>query len=432
MKTALSSILAATLLALAAAFTATAATPAETTAARLLDHLDAGEYAQVESMFTKEMATAVPAEKLKQLWESLPKQVGAAKGRGTAQVVEHSGTHLVTVPLHYANAELVAKVAVGTDGKVAGLMIQPAPPPPAAAPAADAGFRESEFPVAGLPGTLAMPATTGKVPAVVLVHGSGPQDRDQTIGPNRPLLDIARGLAQQGIAVLRYEKRTKARPQDFADGTYTMDEETTNDAVAAVAALRAAPGIDPDRVYVLGHSQGGMLAPRIAMKSGDVAGVVLFAAPARSLLDLLPEQNHYLLNADGDITAQEQQFLDQLQGMIDKVRGDGPVADKDTPLGLPAHYWRTFDEIDPVADARQLRIPMLLLQGGRDFQVVDADWMLWNKQFSTDSRATFKHYPALNHLGIAGEGPGSVAEYNQPGHVDARLIDDVAAWIKAH
>jgi pimeloyl-ACP methyl ester carboxylesterase len=432
MKTALPSILAATLLALAAAFTATAATPAETTAMRLLDHLDAGEYAQVESMFTKEMATAVPAEKLKQLWESLPKQVGAAKGRGATQVVEHSGTHLVTVPLHYANAELVAKVAVGTDGKVAGLMIQPAPPPPAAAPAADAGFRESEFPVAGLPGTLAMPATTRKVPAVVLVHGSGPQDRDESIGPNRPFLDIARGLAQQGIAVLRYEKRTKARPQDFADGTYTMDDETTDDAVAAVAALRAAPGIDADRVYVLGHSQGGMLAPRIAIKSGDVAGVVLFAAPARSLLDLLPEQNHYLLNADGNITVQEQQFLDQLQDMIDKVRGDGQVADKDTPLGLPAHYWRTFDKINPVADARQLHIPMLLLQGGRDFQVVDADWQSWNTQLASDPRATFKHYPALNHLGISGEGPGSVAEYNQPGHVDARLIDDVATWIKAH
>lgn len=432
MRNILPTIFAASLLAITTAFAASAATPAETTATRLLDHLDAAEYTQAESLFSKEMAAAVPAEKLKQIWESLPQQVGAAKGRGTAQVEKNSGMQVVSVPLHYTNAELVAKVAVAVDGKIAGFMIQPAPPAPAAAPAADAGFRESEFPVGNLPGTLAMPTTADNVPGVVLVHGSGPQDRDETIGPNRPFLDIARGLAAQGIAVLRYEKRTKARPQDFASGNYTMDEETTNDAVAAVSALRAAPGIDPDRVYVLGHSQGGMLAPRIAQKSGNVAGLIMLAAPARSLLTILPEQNRYLLNADGSITPQEQQFLDQLQAMIDKVRGDGPVADKDTPLGLPAQYWRAFDKIDPVADARPLQIPMLLLQGGRDFQVVDADWTLWNKQFSTDPRATFKHYPALNHLGIAGEGPGSMAEYNQPGHVDPILINDIATWISEH
>ena len=279
---------------------------------------------------------------------------------------------------------------------------------------------------------MAMPTATDKVSAVVLVHGSGPQDRDETIGPNRPFLDIARGLADNGIAVLRYEKRTKARPQDFAGGQYTMDEETTNDAVAAVAALRATPGIDPDRIYILGHSQGGMLAPRIAQHSGKVAGLILLAAPARSLLTILPEQNHYLLNADGNITAQEQQFLDQLQQMIANVRSDATIADKDTPLGLPAHYWRTFDKIDPVADAQSLTLPMLLLQGGRDFQVIDTDWQLWRKAFADAPRATFHHYPALNHLGIAGEGAGSLDEYQKPGHVDAKLIADVAAWIKEH
>ena len=420
------------LLALAAPLLANASVSPEMTAMRLLDNLDKAEYVQAETMFTADMAAAVPADKLKQVWESLPAQVGTAQGRGKAQVETHSGSHLVSVPLHYAKAALVAKIAINAEGKIAGFMIQPAPPAPAAAPAADAAFRESEFPVGDLPGTLAMPNATGKVPAVVLVHGSGPQDRDETIGPNRPFLDIARGLAEQGIAVVRYEKRTKARPQDFASGNYTMDEETTNDAVAAVAALRAAPGIDPDRVFVLGHSQGGMLAPRIAEKSGHVAGLILLAAPARSLLTILPEQNRYLLNADGKIDAQEQQFLNDLQRKIDAVRSDAVVADKDTPLGLPAHYWRTFDTIDPVADASHLQLPMLFLQGGRDFQVLDADWKLWNKQLASDPRATFKHYPTLNHLGIAGQGPGSLAEYNQPGHVDAQLIADTAAWILAH
>ena len=270
------------------------------------------------------------------------------------------------------------------------------------------------------------------VPAVVLVHGSGPHDRDETIGPNRPFLDIAHGLAADGIAVLRYEKRTRARPQDFAGDTFTMDGETTADAVAAVAALRGVAGIDPARVYVLGHSQGGMLAPRIARQSGEVAGLAMLAAPARPLLDLLLEQNRYLVGLDGTVDPAEQAHLTRLQAQVDAVRGDGAVALADSPMGLPANYWRTFETVDPVADARATDVPLLLLQGGRDIQVVDADWRLWQAAFANDPRASLHHYPALNHLGIAGEGPGNIAEYQQSGQVDATLIADIAAWIHAH
>ena len=402
-------------------------------ATTLLDHLDAGEFADAEAMFTAQMAQAVPADKLQALWEALPQQAGPSSGRGLPVVAADGDIRVVTVPLKHA-VPLQAKIAVQPDGRIAGLFIQPAPPPPADAPAADAGFAERDFAVDGLPGTLAMPAGASAdtpVPAVVLVHGSGPHDRDETIGPNRPFLDIARGLAAKGIAVLRYEKRTKARPQEFADGAFDMDDETTDDAVAAVAALRDVEGIDPARVYVLGHSQGAMLAPRIALRSGDVAGLVMLATPARPLLDLLPEQNRYLLGLDGGISADEQAFLDQLDAQIAAARSDADVAAADLPLGLPAGYWRAFDPIDPVADARATDLPLLILHGGRDIQVVDTDWQLWRNAFGDDPRATLRAYPALNHLGIAGEGPGTLADYQQAGHVDATLIADIAAWIQA-
>lgn len=427
-------LMAATLMAHAAPPTEASPDPV-VVATQLLDHMDQGHYNAAEAMFSPQMAQVVPADKLQAVWESLPKQAGPATGRGDATVSEQSGMHLVVVPLHYANAELVAKVAMHPDGRIAGFLVQPAPPPPAAAPAAGAGFNERGFNVAGLPGTLAMPdgaVAVDPVPAVVLVHGSGPHDRDETIGPNRPFLDIARGLAAEGIAVLRYEKRTRARPEDFADGEFDMDEETTDDAVAAVAALRAVDGIDPARVYVLGHSQGGMLAPRIALRSGDVAGLVMLAAPARSLLDILPEQNRYLLGLDGTISPEEQAFLDVLDAQIAAARSDADVAPAKLPLGLPAGYWRAFDAVDPVADARATNVPLLFLQGGRDIQVVAADWQLWQDAFADEPRATLLHYPALNHLGIAGEGPGTITEYQQPGHVDAKLIADVAGWIHTH
>ena len=409
-------------------------------ATRLLDRMNAGEYAQAESMFTAEMAKAVPAAKLKAVWESLPAQAGTAKGRGDPTVDTQGGTTLVTVPLPYEKTGLVAKVAVAADGRIAGFLIQPAPPPAPAPPADDAGFSERDFGIGtgerALPGTLAIPKgepPSAGWPAVVLVHGSGPHDRDETIGPNRPFLDIARGLAAQGIAVLRYEKRTRARPQDLAERAYTIDDETTDDAVAAIAALRATEGVDPKRVFVFGHSQGGMLAPRIALKAGDVAGLVLFAAPARPLLDILIEQNvRMAVLGDGKTSDAERAAIERLKLQVQTARKDGDAAAEALPMGLPASYWRSTDAVDPVVEAREAKLPMLVLQGARDIQVVDADWQRWRAGFHDDPKVAFKLYEKLNHLGIAGEGEGSLAEYGTPGQLDAQLIADVADWIEAH
>lgn len=412
-------------------------TDAVAVANRLLDRLDAHDYAQAEAMFAPKMAQAVPVDKLQTIWESLPQQAGAALGRGTAETATKDGVALVRVPLHYAKAELQARLVVDAEGRIAGLLIQPAEAPSAAAVDANANFGERDFSVGAgeraLPGTLAMPKGKGPFPAVVLVHGSGPQDRDETIGPNKPFLDIARGLAAQGIAVLRYEKRTKARPEDFADGHFSVDDETTHDAVLAVDALRKTPGIDPQRVFVLGHSQGGMMAPRIAAQSAHVAGIVLMAAPARSLLDILIEQNQRLaLLDDGKTSDAERDAIAKLTEQVRQTRDPATDAAAKGLMGGPVGYWRSVDAVHPLAEAKADHLPMLLLQGSRDIQVVDADWRAWHQAFDADKRATFKQYPKLNHLGIAGEGPSNIAEYMQPGHVDAQLIDDVAAWIKAH
>lgn len=403
-----------------------------------LDHMDAGDYAQAEALFDAKMAAAVPADKLKAVWESLPVQVGKAGGRGEATTAAQGGVTMVQIPLHYEKAELVAKFAIDGEGRIAGFVVQPAQTTaPAPAVAADAAYVERELMVGdgerALPGTLAMPKGDGPFPALVLVHGSGPHDRDETIGPNKPFLDIARGLAAQGIAVLRYEKRTKARPQDFTRGEFGVDQETTLDAVLAVDALRKAEGVDPKRVFVLGHSQGGLMAPRIAALSGHVDGLVLLAAPARPLLDILIEQNRRLaVLDDGQTSDAERDAINALVAQVRVARDPATDASVKGPMGLPVGYWRSIDSVDPVVEAKRAKLPMLVLQGGRDIQVVDADWQNWKAAFHDDPKVTFRLYDRLNHLGIPGEGEGSLAEYQQPGHVDPQLIDDVAAWVKAH
>lgn len=401
-----------------------------TRAVQLLDHLQAGRVDDAESMFTPQMRAAVPAGKLRALWQSL----GDLQQRGDARVSTQQGMQMVEVPLQFASAALIAQIAVDPQDNIAGLLLRPAPAAKAPAPAADARFLELEFSVpqqrGALPGTLALPKGKGPFPAVVLVHGSGPQDRDETVGGNRPFLDIARGLAAHGIAVLRYDKRTLARPQDFQQ-PFDIDDETTDDAVAALTALAADPRIDGSRVFVLGHSQGGMLAPRIASRWPQARGVVMWAAPARGLLDLLPEQNRYLLGLDGDITAPEQAFLDALDAQIAAARSDVPAAANTLPLGVPQHFWKSIEAVDARADAKALGKPLLLVHGGRDFQITDTDWALWQAALKGRNDVAWKRYPALNHIGIAGTGPSSLKEYTQTGHVDDQLVDDIATWIEA-
>ncbi len=151
----------------------------------------------------------------------------------------------------------------------------------------------------GAAGHSSLPKGEGPFPAIVLVHGSGPNDRDETIGPCKPFRDLAQGLSSQGIAVLRYEKRTKAHPAALAllPGGITVKEETVDDAAAAVGLLAAHEKIDPKRIFVLGHSLGGSLLPRIAAVRGDIAGLVSLAGSTRPLEDLLLEQVRYLLRS---------------------------------------------------------------------------------------------------------------------------------------
>lgn len=299
---------------------------------------------------------------------------------------------------------------------------------------AEPAYAERDFSVGGgdlpLPGTLLMPEGEGPFPAVVLVHGSGPQDRDSTIGPNRPLRDIAHGLAGRGIATLRYDKRTRVHPIAASfDPDFSVDRESTDDTVAAVAALQATPGIDPSRVFVFGHSLGAMLTPRILQRADGAAGGIMLAASSRSMLDLIPEQMERMGGLQGADPAALAVRLEAIDDLIARLRAGEDASDATAILGAPAAYLRSADALDPVADARALRQPLLILHGGNDIQVTDVDWQDWVDAFAGDPRVTLQRYPELGHLGITADPAKPMASYLEPGRVDETLIEDVAAWI---
>jgi dienelactone hydrolase len=247
---------------------------------------------------------------------------------------------------------------------------------------------------------------------VVLVHGSGPNDRDETIGPNKPFRDIAWGLADSGIAVLRYDKRTRVHAARMSQNVnLTVREETLDDAHLAIALLRSREEIDAARVFVLGHSLGGMVAPRIAAGDRSLAGIVIMAAPTRPVEQVAREQIDYLASLAPPGSVDREAALQQLL------------------RAAPPAYWKDLDAYKPSEVAATLTLPMLILQGDRDYQVAQADLQGWKSALAGHRNVTIKTYPALNHLFIAGEGKSTPAEYERPGHVSASVIADIAGWI---
>ena len=380
--------------------------------------LASGSFAEAETRMDDTMRAALPQQKLAEVWQAVESQVGMFRRVEATRVEQTDGYTVVYVTTEFGPQTLDVKVVYDTAGRVAGLFFVPtatgatgtttsyqAPP----YVVADA-FTEQDVTVGAgtwaLPATLSLPKRSGPFPAVVLVHGSGPQDRDESIGPNKPFRDLAGGLASRGVAVLRYEKRTKVyAPQMVGSaGRITTKEETVDDAVEAVRLMKQRADIDPRRVFVLGHSLGGTLAPRIAAASSDVAGLVVLAGAARPLEDVILEQTTYLLGLQSGISEAERTTqIDEVRGQVATVEDPSLSVDtpaSDLPLGIPAAYWLDLRGYDPPAAAAGLAkpVPVLVLQGGRDYQVTTEDYELWLSALGGHAGADFKLYPDLNHL----------------------------------
>ena len=254
----------------------------------------------------------------------------------------------------------------------------------------------------------------------MLVHGSGPNDRDETVGANKPFRDLAAGLADRGIVVLRYEKRSRAAPLSFMGRPFTVDDEVVDDALSAVALLRGLPQVDPARVVVLGHSLGGTLAPRIGERDTTLAGLVILAGATRPLPDMIDEQLAYLRALPGADTVALDRALASMAPGLAAVRALTPAdsASKQMYLGAPAAYWLDLARYNPVAVAARLPMPILILQGGRDYQVTRVDLAGWRAGLGGRGTVEYREYPALNHLFIAGSGLSSPAEYGVAGSVE--------------
>ncbi len=404
-------------------------------AREILARLTAGQYAEFVAYGDATMRAAFSAEQAGIFWTGLAVRLGNYRAEESAQLVRAGGSEAVRFVLRFERGTCTLRVVLDTDGRMTGFWCDAVnaafeyKPPAYVDPDA---FREESVTVSAgqfpLPGTLTLPKRPGPFAAVVLVHGSGPHDADETVGAIKPFRDLAWGLATRGIAVLRYEKRTKVHPLAKPAAEWTPADETTDDALAAVQLLRKRGDIDPRRVYILGHSLGGMLAPYIARQDEKLGGIIIMAATARSILDVLEDQTEYLARLGGEPSELDRAELARLRQRLAAVRA-GKAAETEPILGVPAVYWERLHKLDPAGTAAQLKLPILVLQGGRDYQVTRKDFAVWEERLQGRDNARLRLLENLNHLFVAGEGRSTPAEYQQAGHVDAAVIALIADWI---
>lgn len=407
--------------------------------------------------FDERLRAGLPPARLAEVRAGLLAQLGAITGRGPARHGCAEGIATVWQRLRFERAELDAKVGFNDAGEVAGFFLVPpqaeTPCPGQAAVAAPApdlpeGVREVAVTVGAegwpLPGLLALPDGPGPFPAVVMVHGSGPNDADQRVGARAPFQDLAHGLARQGVASLRYDKRSRAHGAAMAARTpdFTLDHEVVDDAVAALRFLAGRPEIDASRRFVLGHSLGALMAPRIAERAaatrgpggsaapGALAGVVLLAGPTRPLHWIVVDQVDYLARHQAMAADPIPGLRAQAQRLDALARGEDP-GDAPLLLDLPASWWRDLLAYDAPATARALGVPVFVGHAGRDYQVTAADLEGWRQGLEGLENVQFRSWPGLDHLLGRGEGVSLPADYQQPAAVDRAVIDELAAWIRS-
>ena len=246
-------------------------------------------------------------------------------------------------------------------------------------------------------------------PIAVLVHGSGALDKDETIYDNKPFAELAHKLALHGIATLRYDKRTFVY-RDLPG--FTIHEETIDDALSAID---LASELSNGPIYVIGHSLGATLAPWIATFTPKLNGIIMMAAAARSMNELIAEQTDYLLPSNAS-----QEYKNEQIAAI-KARS-------------PQYFEGEMANHDQVRTAQSLTLPILVLQGERDYQVRMTDYYIWQQALNEHDYAEFHSYPGLNHLFHQSTSPGilsSPIEYQETGDIPSQVIEDIARFIKS-
>jgi pimeloyl-ACP methyl ester carboxylesterase len=261
----------------------------------------------------------------------------------------------------------------------------------------------------------------GSRPAVVLIGEGGSLDRDETVGVLRPFRDLGDGLASRGIVTIRFDKRCFSLPQ-VCRKVFTVDEDLIQDAVSAVAVVRRETGVDPSRIFIVGHGLGGLVAAEVARRAGGVAGLVMMGVPARPLIYVTLEKLREKNVSDEVMT----RAAAQVKSVLDKTAPQSAEI-----LGTSAAFWYDLAKRDIVADLRRLARPVLLVRGEADGYAVATDQQRWLEELA-GLKVRAETIPLVNH-GMVAIVPTSAARSGPPSdggpRVPEYLLDLIADFV---
>lgn len=390
-------------------------------------------------MFDKNMTKAMSKENLKLIWPSFIASDGDFQKVDVQKTRTYQGYLLVETNLVFERKSYTMRLAFDVKNKIGGMFFVPIRTATVRENhnINNQYYREEDIHIKTgtikLPGTLTVPKGLSHFPIVVFVHGSGPNDRNETIGPNKIFQNLAHELAKNGIASIRYDKRTYIikTTGDTSIPYSGFDQVVIEDAVSALR-LAQRTVTQGDKVFLLGHSLGAYLAPAIANRVPNLGGVIMMAGSSLPLEDIVVDQYKYLYKKDG-YTCAERKDIRALKKKAKNVkRIETFLSQKivpDLPLTNDTAFWRDVHRYKPLDAVMKLQMPVLFLQGERDYQVTMENFELWKTTVGGRKNYEFKSYPKLNHIFHEGEGKSYPEEYNTLGAIPSYVLSDIKSWI---
>lgn len=276
-----------------------------------------------------------------------------------------------------------------------------------------------------LNGILTLPKGVENPPVVVMAQGSGPSDLNETIGPNKPFEDIAHNLARQGIASLRFDKRTYAFPESMT--SLNIEDEYFYDVSYAIHMLEEYD-VNPFKIYYLGHSLGGMISFSLLHQHPELKGAIILAGSPRKLEEIIYDQAKNAMISSGTSTELIEENMQVYDEAIKQISELNEESEKSTILQIDSDYWLSLNN-NSFEKYKEINKKFLILQGEKDFQVFfDKDFQMFKDEYSKNKLVTLKSYENLNHLFMEST-TGNVDEYNIKSNVSSEVIDDIVNWI---
>ncbi len=401
-----------------------------------VDAITNGRYEEAEGYYSPELTEALQKGKLEFVWNGILRNTGDFEVIVESKRENREDFYSVVTTLKFENVYMDMVLTVNKDNQISGLFFRPSEytgdleQVPPYVDESKMIEEEVEFDCKGykMYGTLTVPMNQRSFPIVIMATGSGPNDRDEKIGANKPFKNIAQGLASLGVASLRYDKRTLTHGAEIAKITdFDIDNEYTEEIDAAIDFVSTKYA--GRNIYYLGHSMGAFMVPRVMNSNPEIRGAVMLAANARPLEDLVLEQTEYIMVETDDINAMRYALIEKAVAEVKKIENLDSEVEEPLLLDVSKEYWLSLNLYDPIKEAKKVQGQVLVVQGERDYQVTMTDFNIWRKNFGNNKSWHFKSYEDLNHLFMKGQGKSLPKEYMKPGYVAEKVIQDIARFI---